>query len=64
MTSTTALQGQEANRDKEIWSSLCQAIANSSGFQRWQKEQGTSITDKLDSRVRLYLQETLETLAY
>lgn len=64
MTSHAALQGQGANQDREIWNSLCKAIANSSGFKRWQKEQGVVLTGNLDSDVRLYLEETLETLAY
>lgn len=57
----------EFSQDRQIWDSLKQAIAASSGFQRWQMEHpvGDQLQDySLDSRVRRYLRETLETLAY
>ena len=53
--------------EAQIWDSLKQAIADSSGFQRWQLESrvGDRLQDlNLDLRVRKYLRETLETLAY
>lgn len=54
--------------DKEVWDHLKQAIASSSGFQRWQIEHPTSEEQahdfNLDHRVSKYLRETLETLAY
>lgn len=53
--------------DRTIWESLKQAIANSSGFQRWQLERGDDPQLQalsLDQRVQRYLRETLETLAY
>lgn len=53
--------------DPSIWESLKQAIAASSGFQRWQLERnadGRFDRQNLDNRVRHYLRETLETLAY
>lgn len=53
--------------DSEIWASLKQAIAASSGFQRWHVEHcdpATDIQAELDTLVRRYLRETLETLAY
>jgi hypothetical protein len=53
--------------DSEIWSSLKQAIAASSGFQRWQLERNNSQllnNLELDPLIRRYLRETLETLAY
>lgn len=53
--------------DRAVWQSLKQAIASSSGFQRWQLEGqfNESIgTTNLDAQVRLYLRETLATLAY
>lgn len=52
--------------DSQIWESLKQAIATSSGFQRWQFEQdlGDQPADNLDWQVRCYLRETLATLAY
>ncbi len=57
----------EFSQDRQIWDSLKQAIAASSGFQRWQMEHpvGDQLQDySLDSHVRRYLRETLETLAY
>ena len=51
----------------EVWTNLKQAIATSSGFQRWQLEGQTDETLaalSLDHRVQRYLRETLETLAY
>lgn len=51
-------------QDQAIWSSLKKAIANSSGFRRWQTEQDISVEQNLDEQLRRYLQETLATLAY
>jgi len=48
--------------DSQMWESLKLAIAESSGFQRWQLDR-TSQED-LDALVHQYLRETLETLAY
>jgi hypothetical protein len=53
--------------DAEIWQSLKQAISTSSGFQRWQLERNLDSQCAalgLDTLVRRYLRETLETLAY
>jgi hypothetical protein len=53
--------------DSEIWASLKQAIAASSGFQRWQLERNPADAlsqSSLDVLIRRYLRETLETLAY
>ncbi len=54
--------------DSQIWQSLKQAIASSSGFQRWQLEHEENSEQhpqmNLDRQVRNYLRETLETLAY
>ncbi|MDY6781743.1 MAG: hypothetical protein SW833_04170 [Cyanobacteriota bacterium] len=53
--------------DPEVWDSLKRAIASSSGFQRWQLEQqlqSCEPSSNLDSQIRNYLRETLETLAY
>jgi hypothetical protein len=69
--STSGIQTHGANpqwsEDSQIWQSLKQAIAASSGFQRWQLEQQT-LADfnalSLDKQVQRYLRETLETLAY
>ncbi|GAP98207.1 hypothetical protein [Leptolyngbya sp. NIES-2104] len=46
-----------------MWNSLKLAIAESSGFQRWQIDRTCQETD-LDALVHQYLRETLETLAY
>lgn len=56
------------SEDAQIWDSLKQAIAATSGFQRWQLE-GLNLHSQpqelnLDHQVRRYLRETLETLAY
>ena len=54
--------------DHEVWESLKQAIASSSGFQQWKQESeptlGTTPVEDLEGQVRGYLRETLETLAY
>ena len=51
--------------DKEIWNSLQQAIAASSGFLRWQLEAGAKYQNlPLEEKVQMYLRETLENLAY
>ncbi|GAB4523419.1 MAG: hypothetical protein Tsb0014_00920 [Pleurocapsa sp.] len=64
MTNSTVSSSSSNQQDQAIWLSLRKAIAKSSGFQRWQQEQ-SKITDySLDTQVRLYLEETLETLAY
>lgn len=67
MASFPASASSQFSEDTQIWDSLKQAIATSSGFQRWQIEH--PVEDQLregslDSRVRRYLRETLETLAY
>lgn len=59
---------QNLPQNSEIWESLKKAIAQSSGFKRWQQEQ-VNIKEKLgrdnlDIQVSLYLQATLKTLAY
>ena len=64
MTNSTIAKNQEENKDRAIWIGLRQAIAKSSGFQRWQQEKNIQSIDNLDSTVRRYLEETLETLAY
>jgi len=52
--------------DSEVWSSLKGAIAKSSGFKQWyaEKTEENLKEENIDSQVRLYLRETLETLAY
>lgn len=66
MESSATSQPRQLSQDNQIWDSLKQAIAASSGFQRWQIERSVSEELKeysLDSRVRRYLRETLENLA-
>jgi hypothetical protein len=59
---------QKLETEPQIWDSLKQAIAVSSGFQRWQMERNINNNRQenipLDQQVSLYLRETLETLAY
>ncbi|MCJ8279642.1 MAG: hypothetical protein MJK14_06840 [Rivularia sp. ALOHA_DT_140] len=68
MTSFTIKSDGNLKGDAEIWNNLKQAIAISSGFQRWQMEQVQSGDNfdqiTLDEQVQRYLRETLETLAY
>jgi hypothetical protein len=67
MATSATSESSQFSQDSQIWDNLKQAIASSSGFQRWQLENrvGESLQDyNLDSRVRRYLRETLETLAY
>lgn len=61
---TNSAIAKDESQDRAIWLNLRQAIAKSSGFQRWQKEQNLESTANLDLTVRRYLKETLETLAY
>lgn len=68
MNSFTLKSNSELKGDTNVWNSLKQAIAISSGFQRWQVErvqQNTQIEQmSLDEQVQRYLRETLENLAY
>lgn len=67
MESSATSKSRQFSQDSQVWNSLKQAIAASSGFQRWQLEHpvGDQPQDySLDSRVSRYLRETLETLAY
>lgn len=66
-----ALPLSESAKDPKVWSDLKQAIATSSGFDKWQrsrhgepKEILVAQEGVLDDLVRSYLRETLETLAY
>ncbi|MFW6357697.1 MAG: hypothetical protein ACOC0N_00565 [Chroococcales cyanobacterium] len=67
MVNSTITASSELSPDQPVWENLKEAIASSSGFQCWQQE---NIVDTpaqstgLDSQVRNYLRETLETLAY
>lgn len=56
-------------REQAVWQSLKQAIAESSGFQRWQQtppnvDRAHGNETEVDEQVRRYLRETLATLAY
>jgi len=66
MTNSSSTSPSHAAENAELWQSLKSAIATSSGFQSWQAEQPTTITTNtsVEQMVRLYLRETLETLAY
>lgn len=65
MTRSSSTSSTHVTQDAELWQSLKSAIANSSGFQSWCSEQSSSLTStSTENMVRLYLRETLETLAY
>lgn len=64
MANSTIVSQDGKQQDKEIWTSLRQAISKSSGFQSWKQEREISTKADLDQQVRRYLRETLETLAY
>lgn len=64
MTNSTITTSQDESQDRAIWDNLRNAIATSSGFQRWQQERDLDSANNLDLTVRRYLKETLETLAY
>lgn len=68
MNSFTVKNNSSLTGDADIWNNLKQAIAVSSGFQRWQLERvqsGSQIEQlSLDDQVQRYLRETLENLAY
>jgi hypothetical protein len=74
-TADLTLPLHEAAKDPKVWSHLKQAIATSSGFDKWQRSRHSDIKaetkdtlvsseNSLDDLVRTYLRETLETLAY
>ena len=67
MLNSTVSPQNNFSDDQAIWLSLKQAIAQSSGFQRWQQEHSGELSlesANLDEQVRCYLKETLATLAY
>lgn len=71
---SSTLSNPTTAREQAVWQSLKQAIAESSGFQRWQQMQShldnapattsEAPETELDEQVRRYLRETLATLAY
>jgi hypothetical protein len=67
MASSILYSARPFENDREVWESLKQAIAASSGFQCWQEEKSPNEQLEqvnLDAQVSCYLRETLETLAY
>ncbi len=67
MATSSFLETTQSADADATWVSLRQAIANTSGFRRWQIEKGLndqSSDQSLDQLVQRYLRETLETLAY
>ncbi|MEM8639143.1 MAG: hypothetical protein AAGG51_10060 [Cyanobacteria bacterium P01_G01_bin.54] len=67
--SSSMLSTMMTPREQAVWQSLKLAIAESSGFQRWQDNQSAESAlqlneTELDQQVRRYLRETLATLAY
>ena len=65
MAKIRAASDRQFSRDTEIWNNLKEAIAASSGFQRWQLESIGQLQElRLEQQVQRYLRETLETLAY
>ena len=67
MANSTVSPPRQLEGEREIWESLKQAIAASSGFRRWQQEQSNGeqlSTANLEAQVQRYLRETLATLAY
>lgn len=67
MSNSSSAAAPNFNSDRQVWASLREAIASSSGFQRWRLEQQFSeprSSQDWDILVRRYLRETLETLAY
>jgi len=66
MASFSSVSMRNTSDDSQIWANLREAIANSSGFQGWKQQQKMAdFADlSLDKQVRLYLRDTLETLAY
>lgn len=66
MANLSSAEPSHAAQNSDMWQSLKNAIAQSSGFQSWRSEQLKSITTSISDEqlVRLYLRDTLETLAY
>lgn len=65
-TDSFSYGSQHDAENSELWQSLKSAIAASSGFQRWRTEQLSSVDDSVSDEqlVRLYVLDTLQTLAY
>ncbi|MEL7142691.1 MAG: hypothetical protein AAGL08_10800 [Cyanobacteria bacterium J06573_11] len=66
MANSSSTAPGHAADDAQLWQSLKSAIATSSGFQSWRSERSSSIkaNTSTEQMIRLYLRETLETLAY
>jgi hypothetical protein len=57
----------QSSQDETFWPQLKDAIASTSGFQRWAVERGLDPSINglaLDALIHSYLRQTLETLAY
>ena len=66
MANLSSAETDHVAQDAELWESLKSAIAASSGYQSWRSEKLASTTTAISDEqlVRLYLRDTLETLAY
>lgn len=67
MAKPTIYPSDHLDPSSPVWESLKAAIANSSGFKRWQQDvtiDQQQLDMNLDHQVRRYLRETLATLAY
>ncbi len=53
-----------AIKSSETWGVLRQAITNTPGFQYWRSSDLGNESKDIDALVKIYLRETLETLAY
>jgi hypothetical protein len=62
--SSSHSSAEAVSSDSQVWESLKRAIAESSGFHRWQLDRTHAQDLSLDAQVHQYLRETLETLAY
>ncbi|MGQ9866105.1 MAG: hypothetical protein ACUVSQ_07450 [Pseudanabaenaceae cyanobacterium] len=62
--SQTVAGAAAATPTMDIWQSLRRAIAQTSGFQRWQAEQGEQADCEPEAQIDRYLREALATLAY
>ena len=66
MANLSSAETGHAAQDVDLWESLKNVIAASSGYQSWRAEKLKSTTAPVSDEqlVRLYLRDTLETLAY
>jgi hypothetical protein len=64
MTKSNTKGDLSAPSNGNTWESLKKAIVKSSGFLRWQEAKNFKVSVTDEEQVRLYLRETLQTLAY